>query len=939
LTEEENDIEVYWFDNFTLNVQFNDTATDKGINEATVTWTVVENTEITDSLLRNSSKGEGWYSVEINSTRLNHASTFTIHIEASQQNYASQSLYIYVTVKELYTLINGSTTDVLIFDVFCLEEQIMYYNYTYRIGPEFLNTFVEVENATFATYDWEYQQNPSQNGTGILEYNAITKLYKLDFQTEIRPLGTYTLNIRLAEINFIPRMGIAIIDIINRSTSASEDLNDLVLNHGWEDQLINFTYIDTATSQDITEATASYTWISYTNSSRENVMDNGNGVLNENGNYTLDFDTSSRDIGFYVLLVTLDKINYTSQQIEIRLTIITSLALTEVLLEEDTVSIFWKENITATIEYNNVSGTYIPVPFATVTYQVNGYEHINGILSEGTPGVYTINLNSTVFPNSGEYTITIFASREYFSPNSTIFLIEINDLYTQINGSASIIEEIDIYKSEHELFYFEYSVRRGDIDSLIFDILGNISDATYEWEYRDNSSMSGIGILQFNPVTGLYKIDFETETLPIGTYVLTVLLNEPNYIARVAIITLNVNPLLVHYEFLDDVEIDTEDNLLMHSIKQGDVFQITITLTEDLNGSSMSDVTVLWQGDDGETGDFIHIGNGVYEYNLTGDVDAFIQQQTINGKILISATDHQSFNITAQIIVEMPEIFEGMPTFYFVLILGFVAVIVVSLGGYKYVQQARIPIFIKKCDKIVKDLRKNRKIDAESLVTEIKEEILIQMYGEDWEFFGLDFKDSIGYTEKKREQDLSRDTNELEKEIEEEHKKEQDLSSDTDVVEKEPAVEISQKDEDKKEQDLSPNPDELEKQKEPTVENYQKDEDKKEQDLSSDTDVVEKEPAVETSQEEEDKKEQDLSPDSDELEKQKEPTVENFQKDEDKKEQDLSPDTNELEKQKEPAVETSQEEEDKKEQDLSPDSDELEKQKEPTGENGHEEVD
>jgi hypothetical protein len=60
----------------------------------------------------------------------------------------------------------------------------------------------------------------------------------------------------------------------------------------------------------------------------------------------------------------------------------------------------------------------------------------------------------------------------------------------------------------------------------------------------------------------------------------------------------------------------------------------------------------------------------------------------------------------------MDEIFAGFPMFYFIVIVGVVGSLVIGLGTYKYVQQARIPEFIKKCDATSKVIAKKKSLNA-----------------------------------------------------------------------------------------------------------------------------------------------------------------------------------------------------------------------------------
>ena len=98
-------------------------------------------------------------------------------------------------------------------------------------------------------------------------------------------------------------------------------------------------------------------------------------------------------------------------------------------------------------------------------------------------------------------------------------------------------------------------------------------------------------------------------------------------------------------------------------------------------------------------------GDGTYTATITTDnVDAFMQQQILTGTLNITKENYESISNNVQIIVTMPEIFEGMPVFYFLLVVGAVAIIVVTIGVNRAIVNARIPAFVKLINRVKKDI-------------------------------------------------------------------------------------------------------------------------------------------------------------------------------------------------------------------------------------------
>jgi hypothetical protein len=378
-------------------------------------------------------------------------------------------------------------------------------------------------------------------------------------------------------------------------------------------------------------------------------------------------------------------------------------------------------------------------------------------------GWYSLNINSTTFNFAGDYFLDITAFRDNYEPRLTSIPLIIREIVTLINGSVTKVEEIDIYRHESILLDFDYTFRIGGESSQTYEGIENASHAIYYWEYRDNPSQNGSGILQYDELTGLYVLDFLTETRAIGVYTITVQLRENNYESRSSFITLNVLPNEFVYEFDKNIDINSQSNLLKYSELQDETILISFTLNEFHNGSTITGATVSWiMGD--VTIPFIHLGDGVYELEVKADASAFFQQQMIEGRIEITADHHTDLSITTQITVKMPEIFEGMPTFYFVIILGLVAVVVISLGGYKYVQYARIPMMVKRLRSTKKSIKKGNRFTTIK-INRSANEILIEESEDDYSILGLSLKDKLSGKISKGEPGGYEDIDKIEREV------------------------------------------------------------------------------------------------------------------------------------------------------------------------------
>ncbi|NVM04070.1 MAG: hypothetical protein HWN67_17195, partial [Candidatus Helarchaeota archaeon] len=91
-----------------------------------------------------------------------------------------------------------------------------------------------------------------------------------------------------------------------------------ITTYRFESFNITFNYTDANTNATIDNASANYTWYN-----KNNVSSYGNGTLIKlgNGSYTLDFNTSSRDIGEYVINIHIKEENFTEPNMVVHLSI------------------------------------------------------------------------------------------------------------------------------------------------------------------------------------------------------------------------------------------------------------------------------------------------------------------------------------------------------------------------------------------------------------------------------------------------------------------------------------------------------------------------------------------------------------------------------------------------------------------------------------------
>jgi len=102
-------------------------------------------------------------------------------------------------------------------------------------------------------------------------------------------------------------------------------------------------------------------------------------------------------------------------------------------------------------------------------------------------------------------------------------------------------------------------------------------------------------------------------------------------------------------------------------------------------------------------------------------------------------------------VVEMQQIFYGIPTFYFILVVSAIVALVGSIVGYRVYQNAKIPTFVKRVREMKKAIQKG-KIISESILYRNKNAFVAERVNHKWEKLGLSLGEIIdtgGYRIKK----------------------------------------------------------------------------------------------------------------------------------------------------------------------------------------------
>jgi len=375
-------------------------------------------------------------------------------------------------------------------------------------------------------------------------------------------------------------------------------------------------------------------------------------------------------------------------------------------------------------------------------------------IAESPAGEYSFVINTSI-ADVGTYQVRINAAKEnYSSFQNYRFDVTIINRPTALNGDESLhLISKTIWVREAYNFIFEYE----DIFIEPYLKLTDLDQAYYQWYEISNGSIVGAISNAIDLVEGLnstYILDFSTASRDVGDYALFVTVQKNNYDVRTALIDLTVKKRIISWDL-------TATNLVQGKIKvnQGKniIVNITLTDTAELAGQqAITDATVLLRLGSNEY-ELVEGADGTYTYTFTtGSIDTFFAAKVLTGEFTITKEDYISKSIPITILIGMTEIFPGVPMFYFLMIVGSIVAVAGSLGTYIFIQQRRIPTFVKKARAMKKDI-KRQKLISESLLYPTKEAYIVKKFGDKWEKLGLSLEEILGIKGKVKKEKLPMD--------------------------------------------------------------------------------------------------------------------------------------------------------------------------------------
>ncbi|MFW9820933.1 MAG: hypothetical protein ACFFE5_15100, partial [Candidatus Thorarchaeota archaeon] len=375
-----------------------------------------------------------------------------------------------------------------------------------------------------------------------------------------------------------------------------------------------------------------------------------------------------------------------------------------------------------------------------ISYIIRQFPNIHGTVDYYPDLRYSLQTIDTTPIDADRYTLRLEVIKENYNPAIKDLDFIVMKRLTLINGESTISKSIEVmYIKDAINFTFLYT------DTLTGAKIIDLKTQYYIWEKYDingNVTANGEGLLT-QALDNSHILDFNTENRALGEYLLIITLEKQNYEYKNAMIRLTIVKREFDYS-LCDIFKNYQTNIV-----QGKILQIKINLTDSTRGGiPLLNATIILTVEDIDY-QFTEFINGTYILNFpTNNVDAFFTSKTLIGAITILKEDYTSEEFRIAIRVEMVEIFPGMPTFYFLIIIFSLITVIGSIMGYRLYKHATIPTFIKKATEIEKEIKHGKSI-SESLLYQAKDAFVGEIVRDKWSNIGLSLKDILNIDLKK----------------------------------------------------------------------------------------------------------------------------------------------------------------------------------------------
>ncbi len=681
---------------------------------------------------------------------------YFVYVTLQKFNYEDRAAIISLSILERPTRLNGSLS---LPTVFKSIDQFESFNFTFTYTDSL--TSQSITDLDIQSYNYSSDAE-SSSGNIPLGYDSNKKIYYLDgFDTSTKPNGTYIIDVFFGKQNYSSqtvRINLVINFVISDYNSSLNLISKSPLDFSndiyWRDEVtvtFNFTTSDPTNGTILSDPDSLYLQFLYDSLNPIGTQINLLGYKIATGIYSYTFNTSAFNfVGGYSYYISIKggKSPYTAPH-ELQILFKVQSILTQLTVHNYTtnneyspyvINTYWNQQFNITIRYSEIA-TGWNIEGATVSFS---WFFGSGVIQPDSVkgnGYYTFLFDTGNATETSVYNIQLIATKQNFTDGLpyTTFQINIMDRPTELNSTGNVFYVNEkIYILDVHNFTFRY------IDVLSSSPISNADELSYILQKLDSNGypISGetfTGSLIENS-QNYYVLDLDTESLSSGEYSILITLRKDNYEYRTSVMTLTVQKRVfsIQMSIDNEIEIDAAKSL-----------QFQVTLTDPNNSSATVSGAEVYLMIGGTRYDANEIDDGVYQFDIPALADPFFVPEFFRLELHIEKTNFLNEQNTITLNVKMNEIFPGVPTFYFILIVVGVAAVVGSLVAYRAIQQARIPKFVKRTRAMKKEI-KGRKSISDSLLYPSKEEYILKEQGDKWDMIGLSLGSILGIDTKRK---------------------------------------------------------------------------------------------------------------------------------------------------------------------------------------------
>jgi hypothetical protein len=378
--------------------------------------------------------GNGTYLIELNTT-CRVTGSHTIEITFSCLHYVTQIIEIDLTLRDIQT---GYSVDPAY-----IPSNPWGDNITIQVDYIDLDHGVYIPGAMISV-DW--------NASFYIIYDVGNGTYLIEVNTTCREVGSHTITINVNLLNYGSQN--IQVDLTLRNIQTDFEVDASVFpSHPWGDNVtVRINLLDIDHGGYVPGALVTTDW----NASYYTIYQLGNGT------YVIEFDTTCRDIGLHISLISLSRTHYAGQSFPVRIT------LRDIQTDTDADPLYvtshpWGVNLSIQIDYIDLEHSGFVLGASVGTDWDLGYFTIYDLLN----GTYLIELNTTS-RDVGSFTVQITLNQLHYESQIVNVQFTLRGRNTQV--SYSVPEPVPFTEDLTFTIFYNDS----DTTDPIHNVTGNV---------------------------------------------------------------------------------------------------------------------------------------------------------------------------------------------------------------------------------------------------------------------------------------------------------------------------------------------------------------------------------------------------------------------------------------------------------------------------------